>query len=372
MSNITLIVLSAGESSRFKNRVKKQWLRIGDKPLWLFVIERLKSFYDFDEVIITSTEKELNYMKLFCEDKVVLGGATRQESLKNAIENVNSEYVLVTDVARCCIDKDMFLRVIDSRGLGDCIVPYLKVADTTMYEDELIDRTDVKLIQTPQLSKTNLLKKAIKSEKIFTDDSSLIKSIGGQILYVEGSKKAEKLTFVENLKSLHCIKKPNSEQFIGNGFDVHGFEDGKVMKLGGVTIDVPFGFKAHSDGDVLIHSLIDALLGAIGFGDIGELFPDSDNRYKNIDSTILLNEVVSFLHKVGFTIVNIDVTIIAQTPKLLEYKGKIRNNLANLLQIEKTKTNIKATTTEHLGFIGRKEGVGVLSIVNLKYFDWTR
>lgn len=372
MSNVSLVLLSAGDSSRFKNRVKKQWLRIDDIPLWLYVTNRLKEFYEFDKIVITANPKELKYMQNFCDYEIVLGGATRQESLKNAVSNINSKYVLVSDIARCCIDKEMFLRVLESKNLGDCIVPYLSVADTTIYQNSLINRDEVKLIQTPQLSKTDLLKQALESKEIFTDDSSLIASVGGAIYYVKGSKEAEKLTFIENLKDVKCLKEPSRDFFVGQGFDVHGFEEGKVMKLGGVTIDVPFGFQAHSDGDVLIHSLIDALLGAIGYGDIGELFPDTDNIYKNIDSKILLSEVVSFLHNVGFNIVNIDVTIIAQTPKLLEYKGKIRESVANLLQIEKIKTNIKATTTEKLGFIGRKEGVGVLSVVNLKYFDWTK
>lgn len=372
MLDVTLVLLCAGSSQRFGKSVKKQWLRIENEPLWLFVTNRLVDFYRFKDVIIVSSSDEVNYMKNYTDYKIIEGGKTRQQSLKNAVNVVDTTYVLVTDVARSCLNKEMMLRVLGSKSKADCVVPFVKVADTVVLDRLAVERDDIKLIQTPQLSRVKVLKKALKNDIEFTDDSSAIASIGGKVVYVEGSSDAEKLTFSENLEKLKCLKKPSKDFFVGQGFDVHEFEDKRDMFLGGVKIDVPFGFKAHSDGDVLIHSLIDALLGAIGAGDIGELFPDSDNEYKNIDSTILLKKVVTFLHNVGFEVVNIDVTIIAQTPKLLEYKHKIREKLSNLLQIEKIRANIKATTTEKLGFVGRKEGVAVMSVAQVKYFNWLK
>lgn len=144
------------------------------------------------------------------------------------------------------------------------------------------------------------------------------------------------------------------------------------MYLGGIQIDVEYGFKAHSDGDVLIHSLIDALLGACGAGDIGEFFPDTDEKYKNVDSKILLKDIIKFIYNVGYEIVNVDLTIIAQQPKINPYKLQIKSKIAELLNIEKQFVNIKATTAEKLGFIGRKEGVAVQSIATLKYYDWKK
>jgi 2-C-methyl-D-erythritol 4-phosphate cytidylyltransferase/2-C-methyl-D-erythritol 2,4-cyclodiphosphate synthase len=144
------------------------------------------------------------------------------------------------------------------------------------------------------------------------------------------------------------------------------------MFLGGVNIDSSFGFKAHSDGDILIHSIIDALLGACGAGDIGEFFPDTDKKYKNADSKLLLKYIVEFINNVGFEIVNIDLTILAEVPKINPYKIQIKTTMAKLLNIPKYKINIKATTSEKMGFIGRKEGVAVLSTANLKYYDWTK
>lgn len=372
MSGITLVVLSAGNSTRFGLECKKQWLRIDKEPLWLFVTKRLSSYYKFDKIIITASKNEIAYMKNFSLDFTIIeGGDTRQASLKNAIEYVSSEYVMVSDVARCCIPQSLVTELIESKHFGDCIVPYLTVPDTVVYDDVTIDRENVKLIQTPQISNTALLKKALHSHITFTDDSSAIKAIGGSIYYIKGSPEANKLTFSKNLTNLSCLTKPSNDYFVGNGFDVHPFEDNKQMYLGGVKIDSEYGFMAHSDGDVLIHSLIDAMLGAMGGGDIGEIFPDTDNKYKNISSVILLQDVVRFIKSVGYEIVNVDVTVIAQKPRLKHYKQDIKYKLAQELQIEPYFVNVKATTTEKLGFVGREEGVAVISTATLKFFDWT-
>lgn len=373
MSNVTLIVLCAGNSTRFGLQTKKQWLRIDNQPLWLFVTKRLDNLYKFNKVIITSSKDELNYMQNFSDDyEFVAGGDTRQQSMKNSLENVDSEYVMVTDVARACIPENVITSLIDSKEKADCIVPTLKVSDTVIYNEETINRDNVKLIQTPQLSKTTVLKAALETEEEFTDDSSAIKANGGSIFYVEGSIKSKKLTFGDDLKELSCLKAPSQNFFTGTGYDIHPFEENKKMYLGGINIDVPYGFKAHSDGDVLIHSVIDALLGACGAGDIGEFFPDTDQEFKNIDSKILLQEIVKFIYNVGYEIVNVDLTIIAQQPKINPYKNEIKKTIASLLNLEKQFVNIKATTAEKLGFIGRKEGVAVQSIATLKYYDWTK
>jgi 2-C-methyl-D-erythritol 4-phosphate cytidylyltransferase/2-C-methyl-D-erythritol 2,4-cyclodiphosphate synthase len=144
------------------------------------------------------------------------------------------------------------------------------------------------------------------------------------------------------------------------------------MVLGGIKIKSNFGFKAHSDGDVLIHSVIDSLLGACGAGDIGEFFPDNDIKYKDANSKELLKYIVNFIKNTGYEIVNVDLTILAEVPKINPYKIEIKNMMAKLLDIEKYKINIKATTSEKMGFIGREEGVAVLSTSTLKYYDWTK
>jgi 2-C-methyl-D-erythritol 4-phosphate cytidylyltransferase/2-C-methyl-D-erythritol 2,4-cyclodiphosphate synthase len=373
VSEITLIVLCAGNSSRFDLTAKKQWLRIDNSPLWLFVTNRIKNFSDFKKIIIASHKDELNYMKNFSDDFIfVEGGDTRQESMKNALKEVSTEYVMVTDVARACIPKEVIENLIFSKNEADCIVPVLNVNDTVTFKSETINRDEVKLIQTPQLSKTTVLKNALETKEEFTDDSSAIKSVGGSIKFVQGALQSKKITFEDDINDIPCLKEPSKNFFTGTGFDIHPFEDNKQMYLGGVNIDVPYGFKAHSDGDVLIHSLIDALLGAAGAGDIGEFFPDTDLEYKNIDSKLLLKKIVEFIYNVGYEIVNVDLTIIAQKPKINPYKNAIKTTIAELLNIEKQFVNIKATTAEKLGFIGRAEGVAVQSIATLKYYNWKR
>ncbi len=366
-------MLGAGNSTRFKHFVKKQWLRFDDTPLWLFSTKNIAKKLNFSKIIVTCSADEIEYMKKFDNSFVyVLGGKSRQESLKNALLHVETPFVLVSDIARVCIDESMLSRIIEKKSQSDIVVPYLGVSDTVVYEDKTIDRDKIKLIQTPQLSKTSILKKALNTETNYTDDSSAIKANDGKVTYVKGDKRAKKLTFIEDLSEIVCKKKPSKDIFIGNGFDVHGFEDGKVMMLGGVKIQENFGFKAHSDGDVAIHALIDSLLGAIGAGDIGELFPDSDEKFKDIDSKELLKKVYKFVTSVGYEIVNCDITIMAQTPKLSNFKDKMSSVLAQILHTKPIFINIKATTTENLGFIGRKEGVAVSVTSTLKYFDWTK
>ncbi len=364
--DVTLIVLSAGNSTRFNYQIKKQWLRIGNKPLWLYVAERLNSFYNFKETVITANPNDVRLYEKISDYKIVSGDKERQLSLKKALEKVNSEYVMVTDVARACIPKKVLLDLVDNINGFDCVVPYLKPVDTVVYENNTIDRNSVKLIQTPQLSKTKTLKKALEVDELFTDERAAIEKIGGKINYIIGSEESKKITYFKDL-NLPCLNAPNKDILVGNGYDTHKFEDNKKMVLGGVEIDVNYGLKAHSDGDVVIHSLIDALLGAAGFGDIGEFFPDTDEKYKNISSVELLKEVLNTLHYSGYEIVNADISIIAEKPKLKNYKTKIQRNLSKLLNAP---TNVKATTNEKMGFIGRSEGIAVISTATLKYKDW--
>ena len=362
--DVTLIILSAGNSTRFNYEIKKQWLRIDKKPLWLFVAERFNKIYNFKKTIITANKKEIKLYEKLSDYEIISGDKERQYSLINALKNVNSEYVLITDVARPCVPKEIILNLLEKKA--DCVVPYISPVDTVVYEDKTIDRDKVKLIQTPQLSKTEILKKALNTNKLFTDERAAIESISGKIEYIKGSELSKKITYFKDL-DLPCLKKPSKDIFTGNGYDTHKFEENKKMILGGIEIDVPYGLKAHSDGDVVIHSLIDALLGAAGYGDIGEFFPDTDEKYKNISSVELLKEIVEILTKTGFEIINADISIIAEKPKLKDYKTKISRNLSRLLNAP---VNVKATTNEKMGFIGRSEGIAVISNTTLKYKDW--
>jgi len=372
LSDITLILLAAGSSSRFELNVKKQWLRIEHQPLWQFVAQRLEKADLFHNIIITSSFDDLEFMKNYADYTFVEGSSTRQKSLQNALKEVKTKYVLVSDIARSCINEDFLNLIISKKASSDCIVPYLKVTDTVVYNNETINRDLVKRVQTPQLSITSVLKEALNTQEEFTDESSAIVAKGGKRQFILGDEDAHKITYISDLNKIPCLSKPSQDILSGNGFDVHAFEDGGVMWLGGVKIEADYSFKAHSDGDVAIHALIDALLGAAGMGDIGMMFPDNDDSYKGIDSKELLQIVVQKINNFGFVIVNVDLTIAAEKPRVGKYKNNIRKTLAKILDIDSSRVNIKATTTEKLGFIGRGEGVGVLANANLKYFDWTK
>jgi 2-C-methyl-D-erythritol 4-phosphate cytidylyltransferase/2-C-methyl-D-erythritol 2,4-cyclodiphosphate synthase len=364
--------LAAGSASRFESDVKKQWLYSGELPLWLQVAQHFEKSAGFEEIIIVSSATDIRTMRYFADYTFVTGGTSRQASLKNALQAVTSRYVMVSDVARCCVPSDMILRILRARDEASCIVPVLPVNDTLYLEGKPIDREKARIIQTPQLSRTETLKNALETHTLFTDESSAITALGEKVHFVEGSLQAHKLTRLEDLAKLPCIQPPSARTLTGFGIDIHPFEAGKEMKLCGVTIDVDYGFKAHSDGDVAIHALIDALLGAAGMGDIGELYPDTDSAYAGADSANLLEDTVNRIRAFGFEIGNVDLTIMAQAPRLLPYKERMRTTLAKLLGIVPNRVNIKATTAEKLGFVGRKEGVTVHAVANLTYFDWTQ
>ena len=370
MAEISLVLLAAGNSTRFKSTTKKQWLRVGDDPLWLYVAKDLQKKANFKKIIIVANEADLEYMKKFSDEfEFVIGGDLRQISLKNALEKVESEFVLVSDVARANISQNLINSLIINVGKFDCVSPYLSVNDTAYLGEDDINRDEIKLIQTPQLSRTNLLKKALQSDEIFTDDSLAIKSVGGSLGFIKGESSAKKITHIWDLANFD-FPPVSTDIFCGNGFDVHALENGEFITLCGVKIPCEFSLIAHSDGDVAIHALIDAMCGAARIGDIGELFPDTDDAYKGIDSKILLQKVTGRINSYGFELVNADITIMAQKPKLSPYKEQMRKTLCEILGTKKI--NVKATTTEKLGFVGRSEGIAVMASVNLKYFNWKK
>ncbi len=372
MQDITLILLAAGDSSRFGKGTKKQWLYQGDTPLWLFVAQNFQDNFSFSNIIIVANIDEIAYMRQFADFTYVTGGNTRQNSVQNALVKVETKYVLISDIARCCTDMQITKQIIEQKEQASCIVPSLQATDTIFLNNTPEPREELLLIQTPQLSLVEDLALALKNGAQFTDESSAIHSIGKKVLFIQGSQTAHKLTYKDDLSKLACLEAPSSNTLIGFGIDTHPFCDDKPMKLCGVKIDSPMGFKAHSDGDVAIHALIDALLGAAGMGDIGELFPDNDPRYSNIDSAQLLATVVNQVINCGFQINNIDMTIVAQEPKIQPHKHLMRTNIANILQIKPIKVNIKATTSEKLGFIGRSEGVTVHAVASLTYYNWRK
>ncbi len=372
MSDIALVLLGAGSSTRFGLQAKKQWLWIGDKPLWLFVAERLTSIVEAADTIITAHPEEVPFFRRYCDYRVVAGGASRQESIAHALEHVKAPYVLISDIARVCIQPEVVSRIFHALDADvDCIAPFVPSPDTVVYKNETLDRSQVKLIQTPQLSRTDTLRQALAGGREFTDESSAIQAIGGKVVYIEGDIRQRKLTYKEDLAHLSCLEPPTKKSLVGLGFDVHAFCEDRPLMLCGVEVPHEKGLAGHSDADVAIHALIDALLGAAGFGDIGELFPDSDAAYAGIDSRLLLQRVHKLLLSCGFEIASVDITILAQAPKLAPHKAAMQSTVAKILNLPKRFVNIKATTTEKLGFVGRKEGIAAQAVASLHYYDWS-
>ena len=217
MSDLTLILLAAGDSSRFKYGVKKQWIRIADRPLWEFVTNRFVESKLFADIIVTGHPEEVDYMKLHGDYCVVAGGSSRQASLKNALREVKTPYVMVTDVARGCIDTALIMRLIDAKGRADCIVPALTVHDTVVYEEQTINRDSLLRIQTPQLSGSDALRNALDTESMYTDESSAIVANGGTRFFVEGDEGAHKLTTLADLAALECLEGPSRLTLCGTG-----------------------------------------------------------------------------------------------------------------------------------------------------------
>lgn len=399
MISVALILLGAGESSRFRDSTqrysknlttplpatklpKKQWLRLNEIPLWLQVAQNLHTAYTFSHYLLSAKASEIPYMQKYLSAfglnfTLTSGGETRQESLQNAINSLENlggaEYVFVSDIARCNIPQDLSHRILQELGHYDCVVPFLKLQDTIAYTDSdsalhYLKRENLKIIQTPQLSKLNALKSALLKGE-FTDESSAIYANGGTIGFVVGALEAKKLTFIEDLQDLQ-LPPPSKRTLVGSGSDIHALKVGDGIILGGIAIPCDLELIAHSDGDVCLHALCDGILGAIGAGDIGEWFPDNDMTYKGADSKDLLQKVVEFAYEVGYNILQADITIFAQKPKISPYKTAMESQIAQLLGIPHFKVNVKATTTEKLGFVGKGEGILTQATVVLEYFNW--
>lgn len=375
MKDISLIILGAGSSSRFGLAQKKQWLRSGDTPFWLVLARRLASYADFEKIIIVGSQAEIAYMRRFApEFCYAAGGATRQESLANALSLVNTPFVMSTDAARLGVSAGLVRRLIESKEKADCILPVLECADSIVFGLSHADRSELKLIGTPQLSRTQVLKSALEKGDFYNDDSAAVAANGGKIAFVKGDEEAFKLTFKKDLLKLKNLgfAPAASTTFSGHGFDVHRFCEGDFLTLCGEKIPFSKGILAHSDGDAPLHALCDALFGAAGLGDIGEFFPDTDPAFKGADSMQLLLECVKIVRSYGYELVNADITILCEKPKITPHKEKMRENVAAALGLAQNFVNIKATTMEKMGFIGASEGFGAIANASIKYFEWSK
>jgi len=376
--SLFLILLAAGESERLKTTVPKPYIKINNKTLLEQSYENFLSFKKIKKTVIVYNKKHKRYLsKLNLQNILkVEGGKTRQESTFNALKKIkkmNCKKVLIHDVARPNTSKKIINEIISKLKNNHVVTPIVKTNDATKRIErnfifKNIMRGNLAFSQTPQgFTFSKILEKHKKNiNETFDDDSALFTMYGEKVLVINGSKENLKITDKEDLKILKALKRRKT--YTGIGFDVHRLVEKRKLYLAGIKVPFELGLEGHSDGDPVIHAIIDSLLGATRLGDIGKLFSNKNKKYKNIRSTILLKRVIELLKSKNFVINNIDINIIAQKPKIKKYTKKMLNSISKLCELNSAQINIKGKTTEKLGLIGKGKAIAseVLSSV-IKY-----
>jgi 2-C-methyl-D-erythritol 4-phosphate cytidylyltransferase / 2-C-methyl-D-erythritol 2,4-cyclodiphosphate synthase len=334
-----------------------------------------------DDALWPGVAARLNDSRL----RTAIGGENRQDSVMNGLlalerQAAPEDWVLVHDAARPCLTASDLRALLDTVGDGAAsgadigAVLAAPVVDTVKRERgaivETVERQGLWRALTPQvfgyLRLRDALVDAARAGVAVTDEAQALERLGLRPALVSGSAFNIKVTRAEDLAiAARILNTTEQSMRIGQGLDVHAFGPGEHVTLGGVRIAYPKGVVAHSDGDVVIHALCDAVLGALGEGDIGKLFPDSDPKFRGMDSRVFLREVASRMRAAGLTLVNADITVLAEAPRIAAHRAAMAANLAADLGVQPQLINIKATTTERLGFIGRGEGLAALASVLL-------
>lgn len=395
MPKIVALITACGRGNRFSNSfsegegIPKQYLPLAGAPLLRHSIMAFLNHPRIADVICVIHPEDV---ALYEEATAgldllnpVFGGDTRQSSIRlglEALREYNPNKVLIHDGVRPFVSKRIINGILEKLDTHPAVIPAIAVEDTLKkYSDGKIEwtleRENLWRAQTPQgFLYEDILNSHIAFKDLnFTDDASLNEYAGIPVAIVPGSQNNFKITTAEDYERAQriaslLIEKTNQELRVGNGFDVHAFRDKKdgennFVKIGGVDVEFERKIEAHSDGDVAIHALMDAILGAIGAGDIGEHFPPNDHKWRDADSVEMLKIVKHLLIKKGAKIQNIDLTIICEKPKITPHKKEMRQKLAQVLGIEESRVNVKATTTEKLGFLGRSEGIAAQASVSI-------
>ncbi|MBN2259314.1 MAG: 2-C-methyl-D-erythritol 2,4-cyclodiphosphate synthase [Clostridiales bacterium] len=370
---VTVVIPAAGSGTRMKNNMNKLLIEIDQESIMEKTLNAFENHKLIDAVILVTKNNDIVKIgKTFSKvKKIVSGGESRQDSVSSGIDSIEETegIVLIHDAARPFVTEELINRVIEKTFLKKACIPAVRMKDTVKRIDgevvaETLVRDELISVQTPQGFLLSIMKKAVFQKDILrvTDDSSLVEALGIPVYVVEGDYENIKITTVEDLARSKELKGMNQMK-IGIGYDVHKLVEERELILGGVKIDYERGLLGHSDADVLLHAIMDAILGAIGKGDIGKVFPDTDDSYKGISSLILLEKVKKIIENEGYNISNIDAVVIAQKPKIAPYVPEMIKNIARVLSIDESLVNIKGTTTEKLGFEGRGEGISSQAIV---------
>ncbi len=382
MNSCGALILAGGTGSRFGKKVPKQYQLLNGRPVLRYAVDAFLShpMIDMVRVVIRECDEE-NYahaVRGFTLLPPTKGGHTRQSSTLRGLKSFEAappSKILIHDAARPFPSARLISEVIDALDHFDGAIPTISVADTLKKIDsrglieDTLDRSTIVRAQTPQGFKYQDILKAHETQKDlqYTDDAQIACNAGLKVQHIRGDPKNLKITTQEDMQQAKRIIGAESFAFLtGIGYDVHKYGDGDQITLGGVPINHNKGLVGHSDADVLLHSITDAILGAIAKDDIGALFPDSDPKWSNADSSIFLQTAHKFLSRNGGEIIHIDTNIICEKPKIGPYRQQIKSKISELLSIPIHRISIKATTTEGLGFTGRDEGIAVQAIVTIR------
>ncbi len=375
---IWALVVAAGRGERMGAPVNKVFLGVAGVPVLvrtLLAFERHPGIHGI-ALVYGPGEAEIcqRFLREFGISKVEImaeGGATRQQSVARGLGIMpRVRGVLVHDGARCMVTPEVISRCIDGVADHGSAVAAVPVKDTVkMVADgqvtETLDRTALWAMQTPQAFRYSELAAAYERAERegwqTTDDAAVMEKAGHRVRLCAGDENNFKLTTPEDLLRAEGLL-GGARMRIGLGYDAHKLTEGRKLILGGVEVPHEWGLLGHSDADVLAHAVMDALLGAAKLGDIGKLFPDSDERYRGISSLKLMREVGELLRRAGYEIGNVDATIIAQRPKLAPYREAMEKNMAEALDVDGNRISVKATTTEKMGFAGREEGIAAEAV----------
>lgn len=393
-----VLLAAAGRGVRMQTEMNKQFLPLGGKPVLTWSLDFFEHHPAVAGVVVVCRADELEY----CRREVlapggykkvlslVAGGAERQDSVFSGLQAMppDTEWVAVHDGARPLLIRDVFDELIEAAREHGAAIPGVNLPDTLKTLDahgmvrETLDRGAIRAIQTPQLFKYKDLCHAYRRAQaegiLVTDDAALYERYIGPVRVIEGDWRSLKLTRPEDLSRLESLlpqdeaayafhlDRPAPFMRVGQGYDAHRLVEGRRLVLGGVEIPYAKGLLGHSDADVLVHAICDALLGAAALGDLGRHFPDSAQEFKDIDSLILLRRVHRLLQQQGYMVHNIDSTIVAQTPRLAPYIDAMRERIAQALDMDEHQVGVKATTTEGLGFEGQGEGISAQAVALLE------
>lgn len=370
--NIYAVVLAAGKGTRIG--FDKMLYKLDRYEVVHHSIQAFRDNEYVDSIIVAAGDNIEEIREIAARfpkvKAVVKGGATRALSVINALEAIGGDgLVAVHDGARPFVSQAVINAAIDGAYLHKAAVPCVKVKDTIKqsagdFIEATPDRNTLYITQTPQVFDVILYKELVNKyfNDSITDDAQLFEKAGVDVKITQGAYENYKITTIDDIKKEKKMR-------IGHGYDVHRLVEGRKLIMGGVEIPYEKGLLGHSDADVVLHAVSDALLGALALGDIGKHFPDTDPRYKGADSLQLLRLVADMIFDRGADVENVDVTILCQRPKLAPHIPKMRENIADALHCDIDRVSVKATTEEGLGFTGEGLGIAVHSVCLLKTAD---